>query len=255
MKTPNLGYKRNNYAEEKTGQEIVVQSKSYWKDSFNRLKKNKVAMVCMGIIIILALVAILAPLISPYDPNQQNLAIALQSPSGEHLFGTDEYGRDILSRVIYGTRVSLSAGIIAQIIATILGVTLGSLAGYYGGKVDTVISRIMEIFAAFPDLLLAMAIMFALGTGLTSLFIALAIVNWVQTARMVRGQVMQLKEKEFVEACIASGGSGFRIIMKHMIPNCISTIIVLITLGIPSAILTEASLSFLGIGIQPPDPS
>ena len=129
MKTPNLGYKRNNYAEEKTGQEIVVQSKSYWKDSFNRLKKNKVAMVCMGIIIILALVAILAPLISPYDPNQQNLAIALQSPSGEHLFGTDEYGRDILSRVIYGTRVSLSAGIIAQIIATILGVTLGSLAG------------------------------------------------------------------------------------------------------------------------------
>ena len=255
MKTPNLGYKRNNYAEEKTGQEIVVQSKSYWKDSFNRLKKNKVAMVCMGIIIILALVAILAPLISPYDPNQQNLAIALQSPSGEHLFGTDEYGRDILSRVIYGTRVSLSAGIIAQIIATILGVTLGSLAGYYGGKVDTVISRVMEIFAAFPDLLLAMAIMFALGTGLTSLFIALAIVNWVQTARMVRGQVMQLKEKEFVEACIASGGSGFRIIMKHMIPNCISTIIVLITLGIPSAILTEASLSFLGIGIQPPDPS
>ncbi|MEF9919006.1 MAG: ABC transporter permease [Eubacterium sp.] len=255
MKTPNISFKKNNYAEEKMDQEIVVQSKSYWRDSFNRLKKNKVSMVCMGLIILLMLVAIFAPLIAPSDPNQQELAIALKGPSGQHLMGTDEYGRDIFSRVIYGTRISLAAGIISQVIAVFIGVSLGAIAGYYGGKVDSVISRIMEIFAAFPDLLLAMAIMFALGTGITSLFIALAIVSWVQTARMVRGQVMQLKEKEFVEACIASGGSGFRIIIKHMIPNCISTIIVLITLGIPAAILTEASLSFLGIGIQPPDAS
>ncbi|MEG2898511.1 MAG: ABC transporter permease [Eubacterium sp.] len=255
MKTPNISFKKNNYAEEKMDQEIVVQSKSYWRDSFNRLKKNKVSMVCMGLIILLMLVAIFAPLIAPSDPNQQELAIALKGPSGQHLMGTDEYGRDIFSRVIYGTRISLAAGIISQVIAVFIGVSLGAIAGYYGGKVDSVISRIMEIFAAFPDLLLAMAIMFALGTGITSLFIALAIVSWVQTARMVRGQVMQLKEKEFVEACIASGGSGFRIIIKHIIPNCISTIIVLITLGIPAAILTEASLSFLGIGIQPPDAS
>lgn len=255
MKTPQLGYKRDNYAEEKMEQGLPPKSSGYWKDSFNRLKKNKVAMFYGIIIILLILVAVAAPLISPYDPNLQELSNALKGPSSEHLLGTDEYGRDILSRIIYGTRVSLSAGIVAQIIATFIGVTLGALAGYYGGKTDIIISRIMEIFAAFPDLLLAMAIMFAIGQGLTSLFIALAIVNWVQTARMVRGQVLQLKEKEFVEACIASGGSGFRIIMKHMIPNCMSTIIVLITLGIPSAILTEASLSFLGIGIQPPDPS
>ena len=255
MKTPNLGYKRNNYAEEKMNEEIVVQSSSYWKDSFRRLSKNKVAMVFGVIIILLVIVAIAAPALAPYDPNAQELSNALKSPSAEHLLGTDEYGRDILSRIIYGTRISLSVGIVSQIIATVIGVTLGAVAGYYGGKTDMVISRIMEIFAAFPDLLLAMAVMFALGTGITSLFISLAIVSWVQTARMMRGQVLQLKEKEFVEACIASGGSGFRIILKHMIPNCISTIIVLITLGIPSAILTEASLSFLGIGIQPPDPS
>ncbi len=255
MKTPNLGYKRNNYAEEKMNEEIVVQSSSYWKDSFRRLSKNKVAMVFGVIIILLVIVAIAAPALAPYDPNAQELSNALKSPSAEHLLGTDEYGRDILSRIIYGTRISLSVGIVSQIIATVIGVTLGAVAGYYGGKTDMVISRIMEIFAAFPDLLLAMAVMFALGTGITSLFISLAIVSWVQTARMIRGQVLQLKEKEFVEACIASGGSGFRIILKHMIPNCISTIIVLITLGIPSAILTEASLSFLGIGIQPPDPS
>ncbi|MDO4288546.1 MAG: ABC transporter permease [Eubacterium sp.] len=255
MTTPNIFHKKNKYAESKIGEELVVQSKSYWQDSFRRLLKNKVAVFCGCLIILIAVVALAAPLLSPYDPNLQELAIKLQSPSSEHLLGTDEYGRDILSRIIYGTRVSLAAGIVSQLMAIVIGVTLGAVAGYYGGKVDIVISRIMEIFAAFPDLLLAMAIMFALGTGITSLYISLAIISWVQTARMVRGQVMQLKEKEFVEACIASGGSGFRVIVKHMIPNCISTIIVLVTLGIPGAILTEASLSFLGIGIQPPDPS
>ncbi len=255
MTTPNIFHKKNKYAEEKLGEEVVVQSKSYWQDSFKRLMKNKVAVFCGILILLIAAVAITAPLISPYDPNLQELSIKLQGPSAEHLLGTDEYGRDILSRIIYGTQVSLAAGIVSQLMAIVIGVTLGAVAGYYGGKIDIVISRIMEIFAAFPDLLLAMAIMFALGTGITSLYISLAIISWVQTARMVRGQVMQLKEKEFVEACIASGGSGFRIIMKHMIPNCISTIIVLVTLGIPGAILTEASLSFLGIGIQPPDPS
>ena len=255
MTTPNIFHKKNKYAEEKIGEELVVHSKSYWQDSFRRLLKNKVAVFCGCLIIFIAIVALAAPLISPYDPNLQELSIKLQAPNGEHLLGTDEYGRDILSRIIYGTRVSLAAGIVSQLMAIVIGVTLGAVAGYYGGKVDIVISRIMEIFAAFPDLLLAMAIMFALGTGITSLYISLAIISWVQTARMVRGQVMQLKEKEFVEACIASGGSGFRVIVKHMIPNCISTIIVLVTLGIPGAILTEASLSFLGIGIQPPDPS
>lgn len=176
-------------------------------------------------------------------------------PSTKHLLGADEYGRDILSRLIYGTRVSLSIGILAQILASVIGITLGAVAGYFGGVVDTVISRIMEIFAAFPDLLFAMAIMTFMGQGIQNLFIALGLLTWVRTARLIRGSVMQLKEKEYVEASKASGGTSFRIITKHLIPNCLSTVIVLVTLGIPNAIMYEASLSFLGLGIQPPTPS
>ena len=181
-----------------------------------------------------------------YLPNHHNK---------QHLLGTDEYGRDILSRIIYGTRISLSVGILAQVIATIIGVTMGSLAAYYGGWVDTLISRIMEIFAAFPDLIFAMAIMYVLGAGMKNIFVALGLLTWVRTARMIRGSILQLKEKEYVEAAKASGASPFYIITRHLIPNCISTIIVLVTLGIPNAIMYEASLSFLGLGFQPPTPS
>ncbi len=228
---------------------------SYWKDSFKRLKKNKMSMFCLGIIILLVLIAIFAPLLAPYDPNAQDYSVLLQGPSKEHLLGTDEYGRDLLSRIIYGTRISLSVGILAQVIATFIGVTLGALAAYYGGWVDTLISRIMEIFAAFPDLIFAMGIMFVLGPGMKNIFIALGLLTWVRTARMIRGSIMQLKEKEYVEAARASGATDFHIITKHLIPNSISTVIVLVTLGIPNAIMYEASLSFLGMGIQPPTPS
>ena len=143
----------------------------------------------------------------------------------------------------------------AQIIASIVGVTLGSLAGYYGGWIDSLISRVMEIFQAFPDLIFAMAIMYVLGPGMKNIFVALGLLTWVRTARMIRGSVMQLKEKEYVEAARACGASTYWIIMKELVPNCLSTIIVLVTLGIPNAIMYEASLSFLGIGIQPPTPS
>ena len=228
---------------------------SYWKDSFKRLKKNKMSMFCLGVIILLVLIAIFAPLLAPYDPNLQDYSALLQGPSKAHLLGTDEYGRDLLSRIIYGTRISLSVGILAQVIATIIGLTLGALAAYYGGWVDTLISRIMEIFAAFPDLIFAMGIMFVLGPGMKNIFIALGLLTWVRTARMIRGSIMQLKEKEYVEAARASGATDFHIITKHLIPNSISTVIVLVTLGIPNAIMYEASLSFLGMGIQPPTPS
>jgi peptide/nickel transport system permease protein len=228
---------------------------SFYGDSLKRLKKNKMAMFCAGLLIVLALMAIFAPLIAPYDPTYQDYSAVLAEPSFAHPFGTDEYGRDILSRIIYGARVSLSIGIVAQLIACVVGVFLGCLAGYYGGIVDTIISRIMEIFQAFPDLIFAMAIMTFLGKGVVNLFIALGLLTWVRTARMIRGSVMQLKEKEYVEAARASGASTFWIIMKELIPNCLSTIIVLVTLGIPNAIMYEASLSFLGIGIQPPTPS
>lgn len=232
-----------------------MEYSSYYKDSFKRLKKNKAALFCLGVILVLIILALTAPLISPYDPTYQDYAAVLARPSAKHLLGADEYGRDILSRLIYGTRVSLSIGIIAQLMASAIGITLGAAAGYFGGIVDTVISRIMEIFAAFPDLLFAMAIMTFMGQGIQNLFIALGLLTWVRTARLIRGSVMQLKEKEYVEASKASGGTSFRIITRHLIPNCLSTVIVLVTLGIPNAIMYEASLSFLGLGIQPPTPS
>ena len=231
-----------------------IEYSSYYKDSFKRLKKNKMAMFCAIIVILLVLIAIFAPMIAPYDPDVQDYASILQSPSKAHLLGTDEYGRDILSRIIYGTRVSLSVGLLAQVLATLIGVTLGALAAYYGGWVDTLISR-MEIFAAFPDLIFAMGLMFVIGPGIKNIFIALGLLTWVRTARMVRGQILQLKEKEYVEAAKASGATAFHTITKHLIPNCISTVIVLVTLGIPNAIMYEASLSFLGLGIQPPTAS
>ncbi len=232
-----------------------IEYSSYYKDSFKRLKKNKMAMVCAIIIIALVIIAVFAPVLAPYDPDVQDYANILKAPSKAHLLGTDEYGRDILSRIIYGTRVSLSVGLLAQALATLIGVTLGALAAYYGGWVDTVISRITEIFAAFPDLIFAMGIMFVIGPGIKNIFIALGLLTWVRTARMIRGQILQLKEKEYVEAAKASGATAFHTITKHLIPNCISTVIVLVTLGIPNAIMYEASLSFLGLGIQPPTAS
>lgn len=240
---------------EKDVLENNMQYSSFYGDSFKQLKKNKIAMFCAGIIIILILIAIFAPLIAPYDPTYQDYSAVLAEPSMAHPFGTDEYGRDILSRIIYGSRVSISIGIVAQVVASLVGVTLGSIAGYYGGRIDSVISRIMEIFQAFPDLIFAMAIMTFMGKGVVNLFIALGLLTWVRTARMIRGSVMQLKEKEYIEASRASGATTYWIIMKGLIPNCLSTIIVLVTLGIPNAIMYEASLSFLGIGIVPPTPS
>ena len=163
-----------------------MQYSSFYGDSLRRLKKNKMAMFCACVLILLALMAIFAPLLAPYDPTYQDYSAVLGGPCKAHPFGTDEFGRDILSRIIYGSRVSISIGIVAQIIASIVGVTLGSLAGYYGGWIDSLISRVMEIFQAFPDLIFAMAIMTFMGKGVLNLFIALGLLTWVRTARMIR---------------------------------------------------------------------
>ena len=215
-----------------------MEYSSFYGDSLKRLKKNRMAMFCAGILVLLVLAAIFAPVIAPYDPTYQDYSAVLAAPSMAHPFGTDEYGRDILSRIIYGSRVSISIGIVAQVVASFVGVILGAVAGYYGGRIDSIISRIMEIFQAFPDLIFAMAIMTFLGKGVLNLFIALGLLTWVRTARMIRGSVMQLKEKEYIEASRACGASTFWIITKGLIPNCLSTIIVLVTLGIPNAIRT-----------------
>lgn len=225
---------------------------SYWSISWNIFKKNKVAMTCLVIVILLCLIAIFAPWIAPYDPDAQVLKDQLLPPSASHWFGTDDLGRDIFSRIIYGCRISLSVGIVSQIIATVIGYTMGVCAGYFGGKVDAVISFVIQVFSSFPFLLFAIAIMFVLGPGLLNLYIALGLLGWASTARLIRGDVMRLKKMEYIDACKISGGSSFKIIMKHLLPNCLSTLIVTVTLGIPSAIMSEASLSFLGLGVRPP---
>ncbi|MFA6845268.1 MAG: ABC transporter permease [Sphaerochaetaceae bacterium] len=230
----------------------LKNTKGFYRISWGLLKKNKLAMICLFVVLFLTLVAILAPVITPYDPNFQMIKEKLQGPNAKHLLGTDEYGRDILSRIIYGCRISLSVGIVSQLIATIIGFGMGVCAGYFGKKVDAVISFIIQVFASFPFLLFAIAIMFVLGPGLNNLYIALGLLSWTSTARLIRGDVLKLKDSEYIQACIVGGGSHLRVILKHLLPNCFYTLIITSTLGIPSAILSEASLSFLGLGVQPP---
>lgn len=232
-----------------------LQASTLYRDAWNRLKKNKMAIGSFIVLVLIALVAIFAPMIAPYDPYAQDLTLINQPPSAEHWFGTDDVGRDLFSRVVYGTRISMLVGVVCEAICVPIGVILGALAGYFGGWIDAVISRIIEIFASFPTILFAIAVMFILGPGIMNIFIAIGIIGWTGLARMIRGQIMQLKEKEFIEAARASGASNMKIIFRHLIPNCLSTIIVVITLDIPGDIMLESTLSFVGLGVQPPDPS
>lgn len=232
-----------------------MKKKNFYSESFQRFCKNKVAVVSALILVSLIVICFIAPLITSYDPEKQVLSERLLSPSLKHWWGTDQYGRDIFTRCVYGCRVSLSVGIISQLIATIIGYFMGVTAGYVGGKTDDAISFVMQVFSSFPFLLFAMALMYALGPGITNLYISLGLLSWASTAKLIRGQVMQLKGQEYIQACKVDGGSTLRIILKHLLPNCIPMLIVSITLGIPSAILSEASLSYLGLGIPSPKPS
>lgn len=232
-----------------------LQASNLYQDAWKRLKKNKLAIISFVVLILLALVAIFAPLIAPYDPYAQDLTRLNEPPSADHWFGTDDIGRDVFSRVVYGTQISMLVGVVCEAICVPIGVILGALAGYFGGWIDSVISRIIEIFASFPLILFAIAVMFILGPGVMNVFIAIGIIGWTGLARMIRGQIMQLKEKEFIEAARASGASSLKIIFRHLIPNCLSTIIVVITLDIPGDIMLESTLSFVGLGVQPPTPS
>ena len=232
-----------------------MKKKNFYSESFQRFCKNKVAVVSALILVSLIVICFIAPLITSYDPEKQVLSERLLSPSLKHWWGTDQYGRDIFTRCVYGCRVSLSVGIISQLIATIIGYFMGVTAGYVGGKTDDAISFVMQVFSSFPFLLFAMALMYALGPGITNLYISLGLLSWASTAKLIRGQVMQLKGQEYIQPCKVDGGSTLRIILKHLLPNCIPMLIVSITLGIPSAILSEASLSYLGLGVPSPKPS
>ncbi len=226
---------------------------SLWRDTFRRLKRDKTAVISGIILLIIILVAIFAPLLAPHDPYTVALADRLQAPfSPGHILGTDQLGRDILSRLMYGGRISVAIGALAVAIALILGTTIGLLAGYYKGWVDTISIFGINILNAFPYILLAIAIIAALGPGLTNAMIAIAIVGIPYYARIVRGIVFSLRERDFIQAEKALGASNFRIITRHILPNCLSPIIVAATLDVGWMIVMAAGLSFLGLGAQPP---
>jgi peptide/nickel transport system permease protein len=223
-------------------------------DVWRRLKKSPLAMFGLAIISLLIIVAIFADVIAPYSYSKQNLAHMFETPSRQFLLGTDEFGRDILSRLIYGARISLQVGFIAVGIALVVGGMLGAVAGYYGGWIDNAVMRVMDVLLGIPQTLLAIAIAASLGPGLFNLMIAVGISAVPGYARIVRGSVLSIREMEFIEAAHAVGSSDLRIILKHIIPNCMAPIIIQSTLGVAFAILNAAGLSFIGLGIQPPYP-
>lgn len=232
---------------------IDTAPRSYARRRFVRVfLGRKVVMLGAAIIALLVLAALLADVISPYDPYRQNLRESLQPPSPAHLLGTDALGRDTLSRVIYGSRTSLAVGLVSTLIGAVVGMALGLLAGYYGGILNTLIMRFVDALMAVPSLMLALAIGAALGGGLTNVMISLGISIVPTYARLMRGQVLIVKQQDYIAAGEVIGGSDLRIMLWHILPNCLSPLIVLITLNLGAAILAEAGLSFLGLGINPP---
>ncbi len=208
-----------------------------------------------AIVLIAVFAAVIGPLLAPFDPADQQLALRLAGPSAAHWFGLDELGRDIFARILWGARISLLVGIVVVGVSAVVGIALGSIAGYFGGRIDEVISRLVDILLAFPGLLLAIALVAVLGPSLTNVILALTLIGWVGYARLVRGQVLRTRELEFVQAARALGAATPRILVKHVIPSTLPVVIVQATLGMGGAILSEASLSFLGLGVQPPTPS
>jgi ABC-type dipeptide/oligopeptide/nickel transport system permease subunit len=221
----------------------------------DRLKTDKRAWFGGGVIVLLVLLAIAAPLFARHDPFGVELINSLQPPNGQHWFGTDIQGRDVWARLVYGARVSLSVGILSQGIALTLGVILGLLAGYYGKWIDELVMRLADVTLAFPTLLLLIALVAALQPSLTVVFITIGVVGWAGMARLVRGQVLVVRELEFVQAERALGAGDSRILILHILPSVVAPVVIAATLGVAGAIMAESSLSFLGLGVQPPTPS
>jgi peptide/nickel transport system permease protein len=227
---------------------------SPWKDAWNNFRKNKTALIGLCIVLFFVLLAIFSPIIAPQGINEQDLSKRLQAPSSDHWFGTDDFGRDILSRVIHGARISLWVGFFAVVGSATVGSLLGIVAGYYGRWVDTIISRMFDIMLAFPSILLAIAVVAALGPSLRNALIAIAIINIPNFGRLIRSRVLSVKQEEYVMAARAIGMSDMRILFSHVLPNSMAPIIVQGTLAIATAIIEAAALGFLGLGAQPPEP-
>ena len=230
------------------------------ENTWSRLLRNKSAMAGLFLVTVITLAAVFAPYITRYQPTEQLIwtegsKVQLVPPCSRFWFGTDIYGRDVFSRVVYGARASLLIGTASTVISLVIGISLGALAGYYGGVVDDIISWLANVFFAFPFILFVLALVAYLPPGLPLMYAAIGIVNWAGVARLVRGQVLSVREKEYVEAAETLGGSSARIILRHILPNIMAPVVVQATLGMGGIIMLESSLSFLGFGIQPPTPS
>lgn len=228
---------------------------SLWRDAWIRLRKNKLALAGLAVLTFFVVIALLTPWIAPYSYETQNLNLGASPPSAQHWLGTDIFGRDLLTLIMYGGRISLAVGFVATAVALIIGVTWGAIAGYAGGRVDAVMMRMVDILYALPFMIFIVLLMVVFGRNLLLLFLAIGAVEWLTMARIMRGQVQSLRQQEFVEAAVSLGLSPAAIITRHLIPNALGPVIVYTTLTIPSVMLLEAFLSFLGLGIQPPQTS
>jgi oligopeptide transport system permease protein len=232
--------------------DAVEQGSSLWHDAWLRLRKNKLALFGGAVLLFMIVIALLTPWIAPYSYEAQNLDLGASSPSAAHWLGTDIFGRDLLTQVMYGGRISLAVGFIATAVALLIGVTWGAIAGYVGGRVDAIMMRLVDILYALPFMIFIVLLMVVFGRNILLLFLAIGAVEWLTMARIMRSQVQSLRQQEFVEAAVSVGLSPATIIRKHIVPNALGPIIVYTTLTIPSVMLLEAFLSFLGLGIQPP---
>tara|TARA_E500000331_G_C17261673_1_gene715521 strand:- start:347 stop:1234 length:888 start_codon:yes stop_codon:yes gene_type:complete len=233
----------------------IASGSSLWKDAWIRLRKNRPALGGLIILTAFFAIALVTPWIAPYGYEVQDLNLGATGPSQEHWLGTDIFGRDLLTQIMYGGRISLSVGFLATIVALFIGVTWGSIAGFVGGRIDSVMMRLVDILYALPFMIFIILLMVVFGRNMLLLFLAIGAVEWLTMARIMRGQVQNLRQQEFVEAAVAIGLSRSVILVRHIIPNAIGPIIVYTTLTIPSVMLLEAFLSFLGLGIQPPETS
>ncbi|MCT4606050.1 MAG: ABC transporter permease [Marinisporobacter sp.] len=239
-------------ANDRQKEKIARPSMTYWQDAWRRLRKNKLAMLGLFMIVIIFALAIAGPWFSSYTYSEQNLLRGNEGPSVEHWFGTDAHGRDLFVRVLYGARISLAVAVIATLVNFCIGVVYGGISGYMGGKVDNIMMRIVDVISTIPLVLYAIILMVVIGSGLKSIIITLGTIYWVKMARIVRGQVLSLKEQEYVLAAKTLGASTWRILLRHLIPNAMGVIIVTMTMQIPSAIFTESFLSFIGLGVSAP---
>jgi oligopeptide transport system permease protein len=234
---------------------IHEKGSSLWQDAWIKLSKNYLALLGLAVLVLLVVISLLTPWIAPYSYSAQNLDIGATAPSLQHWLGTDVFGRDMLTRIMYGGRVSLMVGFVATGVALVIGILWGAVAGFYGGRIDALMMRIVDILYALPFMIFIVLLMVVFGRNILLLFLAIGAVEWLTMARIVRGQVMSLRHQEFVEAANSLGLSQWTIIRRHIIPNTLGPVIVYTTLTIPSVMLLEAFLSFLGLGIQPPESS